>query len=130
MRKNFIITFLLGLLLPLYGSVFANSAEFFVGDDGHNILIRQQLDSSSAAPRAPAYNPFFAYEDGTCVTLGSMSPYGVVSVTLVSTAGDYYQALFDTEDVQILVPISGATGHYALTLVTEGGLVFVGEFDV
>ena len=59
-----------------------------------------------------------------------MSPYGVVSVTLVSTAGDYYQTFFDTEDVQLVVPISGETGHYTLTLVTERGLVFKGEFDL
>ena len=59
-----------------------------------------------------------------------MSSYGVVSVTLVSTAGDYYATYFDTEDGLILIPISGITGHYTLTLVTEGGLVFEGEFEI
>lgn len=130
MKKNFFLLFLTGLLLFLCSSVFANSAEFYVGDEQHDILICPKTDSSSGAPRSPAYNPFFAYEDGTCVTLGSMSPYGVVSVTLVSTAGDYYQTFFDTEDLQIVIPISGSTGHYTLTLVTERGLVFEGEFEI
>lgn len=129
MKTNYFTLFLVGLLLFLCGSVFAHSAGFVVGDEQHDILICQQSDGSSGAPRS-SFNPFFAYEDGTCVTLGSMSPCGDVSVTLVSTAGDYYQTVFDTEDLQIVIPISGETGHYTLTLVTERGLVFKGEFDL
>lgn len=48
----------------------------------------------------------------------------------VSTAGDYYQTIFDTEDLQIVIPISGETGHYTLMLVTERDLVFEGEFEI
>lgn len=118
---------LCSLLLPFQGNCASRTLN---SNDEHDITIGPSTNDPFGAPRAPAYNPFFAYEDGTCVTLGSMSPYGVVSVTLVSTAGDYYQTFFDTEDVQIVIPISGSTGHYTLTLVTEGGLVFEGEFEV
>ena len=118
---------LCSLLLPFQGNCASRTLN---SNDEHDITIEPSTNDPFGAPRAPAYNPFFAYEDGTCVTLGSMSPYGVVSVTLVSTAGDYYQTFFDTEDVQLVVPISGETGHYTLTLVTERGLVFKGEFDL
>lgn len=118
---------LCSLLLPFQGN---SASRTLNSNDEHDITIEPSTNDPFGAPRAPAYNPFFAYEDGTCVTLGSMSPYGVVSVTLVSTAGDYYQTVFDTEDLQIVIPISGETGHYTLTLVTERGLVFKGEFDL
>ena len=129
MRKHLFILSLAGLLLSLCGNVYAYSEGFLAGDGQHDILIRQQSDGSSGAPRS-TFNPFFAYEDGTCVTLGSVSPGGNVSVTLVSTAGDYYQTIFDTEDMQIVIPISGGMGHYTLRLVTERDLVFEGEFEI
>lgn len=118
---------LCSLLLPFQGNCASRTLN---SNDEHDITIVPSTNDPFGAPRAPAYNPFFAYEDGTCVTLGSMSPYGVVSVTLVSTAGDCYQTFFDTEDVHLVIPISGETGHYTLTLVTERGLVFKGEFDI
>ena len=64
------------------------------------------------------------------VLLGSQFEYGVVAVTLISTAGDFYETQFDTEDGQIIIPISGDAGHYILTLVTELGVVFEGMFDI
>lgn len=108
----------------------ANPLETLSRGDEPIIIRPRPITSTGHGSRTPVYNPFFAYEDGTCVTLGSMSSYGVVSVTLVSTAGDCYQTFFDTEDLQLVIPISGSTGHYTLTLVTEGGLVFEGEFEV
>lgn len=99
--------------------------------EGHiPILYKPDSNELPDTPRIPSFNPFFAYEDGSSVTLGSVSPYGDVAVTLVSTAGDYYQTVFDTEDGQVIIPISGDAGHYSLTLVTERGLVFEGEFDL
>lgn len=94
------------------------------------ILIRQQSTNQPSAPRTPAFNPFFAQLEDTHVLLGCTSPYGVVDVTLVSTAGDNYNTDFDTEDWTIIIPVSGNTGHYTLTLLTESGTVFVGEFDM
>lgn len=46
MRNSLIILFLSGLLLSLCGSMYANSAGFFAGDEQHDIIIRQQSDSS------------------------------------------------------------------------------------
>lgn len=118
----------LGLLLFFQENVFGKVS--IVCDVQHDIVIEPSTSEQPDVPRTPSFNPFFAYEDGSSVTLGSVSPYGDVAVTLVSTAGDYYQTVFDTEDGQVIIPISGDAGHYSLTLVTERGLVFEGEFDL
>lgn len=81
-------------------------------------------------PRSPVYNPFYAFQDDCSVILGCLSPYGDVSVTLESSAGDDYYTIFDTEGGQIIIPISGMSGHYTLTIVCAGGIVFGGEFDL
>lgn len=81
-------------------------------------------------PRSPVYNPFYAFQGDCSVILGCLSPYGDVSVTLESSAGDDYYTIFDTEDGQIIIPISGMSGHYTLTIVCAGGIVFGGEFDI
>ena len=63
-----------------------------------------------------------------CVVLTCVSPCGDVEVTLESTAGDWYQTVFDTLDGAILIPASGDSGHYTLTLVASDGTTYEGEF--
>ena len=60
--------------------------------------------------------------------LGCNDSIGDVTVTLESTAGDWYQTVFDTSDGAILVPTSGLTGHYVLTIETADHTVYEGEF--
>jgi len=73
---------------------------------------------------------FFAeYNDLlNCVVLTCVSPCGDVEVTLESTAGDWYQTVFDTLDGAILIPASGDSGNYALTIVASDGTTYEGEF--
>lgn len=97
-------------------------------DEGTRILIRQIPPVSSNAPRLPIYNPFFAELVNGIVLLGSYSYYGVVDVTLTSTAGDDYSTVFDTADGTIVIPISGSPGEYTLLITTASGLEFIGEF--
>ena len=75
--------------------------------------------------------PFIAtfYPNSSFVCVRSSSPCGEVNLTLSSTAGDFYQILFDTEDGSILVPISGNSGCYTIMLVTASGQVYEGEFS-
>ena len=106
------------------------SGKTSVSKDQTPILIRHQSINQPSAPRSTEFNPFYAQLEDTYVLLGSTSPYGVVAVTLVSSAGDNYSTYFDTEDWTINIPVSGNTGHYTLTLVAESGEVFMGEFDL
>ncbi len=97
--------------------------------DGHIIIILNP-DAPIGAPRSPVFNPFTAYLNGDAVVLNCSTSFGNVAVTLVSTAGDYYTTVFDTEDSTIIIPVSGLSGHYTLLLTTASGSQFIGEFEM
>lgn len=96
--------------------------------DGNGITLHEVSDDAIEAPRSAV--PFLAeYNDLlNCVVLTCVSPCGDVEVTLESTAGDWYQTVFDTLDGTILIPASGDSGHYTLTLVASDGTTYEGEF--
>ena len=60
----------------------------------------------------------------------SVSPVGEVDVFLVSTAGDYYSTVFDTQDGSIILPISGDAGTYTINVTTPDGQEYEGEFEI
>lgn len=126
--KTIIAYVIVGALFSVSNLV--NAVESHSGCSGNDILIVQRPLAPQGAPRTTVPNPFFATQETNFVLLGSLFEYGVVSVTLISTAGDYYQTVFDTEEGHVIIPISGDAGHYSLTLVTERGLVFEGDFDL
>jgi hypothetical protein len=97
-------------------------------NDGETIAIRADSVVPPGAPHAPVYNPFFATLESGFVLLGSSSYFGVVDVSLTSTAGDDYSTVFDTADGTIVIPISGSQGDYTLLITTASGLEFIGEF--
>ena len=63
-----------------------------------------------------------------CVILTCTESCGDVTVTLTSTAGDWYQTVFDTSDGAAIIPASGDSGNYTLSIVTNDGTHYVGEF--
>lgn len=131
MQKNLktILSYIIvGALFCVSSLVFAE--ESHSACSGNDILIAQRPLTPQGAPRTTVPNPFFATQETRFVLLGSQFEYGVVAVTLISTAGDYFTTDFDTEDGQIIIPISGMSGHYTLTIVCAGGIVFGGEFDI
>ncbi len=97
-------------------------------NDPEQIIISQSSTIPPGSPRMPAYNPFFAELVNGNVLLGSFSYFGIVDVSLTSTAGDDYSTVFDTADGTIIIPISGNTGDYTLLITTASGLEFLGEF--
>ena len=98
--------------------------------DGTVILIEPRNDSHDGEPRGPVFNPFTAYLLNNTVVLESDMSYGLVNVILVSTAGDYYSTLFDTEDGTILIPVSGNSGDYSILITTLSGAQFIGTFSI
>jgi hypothetical protein len=99
-------------------------------DDPEEIIISQSSTIPSGSPRMPAYNPFFAEFANGNVLLGSYTYYGIVDVSLTSTAGDDYSTVFDTADRTIIIPVSGYAGDYTLLITTASGLEYVGEFSI
>lgn len=92
------------------------------------ILLQNPDALPGGAPRTAV--PFFAeyFDTLSAVMLGSSESIGDVTVRLTSTAGDWYQTEFDTSDGAILVPASGLSGHYVLTIETSDHTVYEGEF--
>ncbi len=97
---------------------------------GHTIIITQIPDAPDA-PRTPVVCPFIAeLMDGSdSVLLEATDTVGIVYVQISSTAGDNYSTYFDTSDGSIILPISGYTGYYTLT-INFSGVQFVGEFTI
>lgn len=96
--------------------------------DGESIVIRADSVTLPGIPHIPVYNPFYAERVSTNVILGCYSSFGIVDVSLTSTAGDDYSTVFDTADGTIIIPISGNSGDYTLLITTDSGLEFIGEF--
>lgn len=63
-----------------------------------------------------------------CVILTCTESCGDVTVTLTSTAGDWYQTVFDTSDGVAIIPASGDSGNYTLSIDTGDGTHYAGEF--
>ena len=98
--------------------------------DGESIVISPISTDAPGIPRGPVFNPFTAYRLNNAIVLASDTSYGLVNVTLISTAGDYYTIVFDTEDGSILIPISGNVGEYTLMLTDPAGAQFIGTFEI
>ena len=98
--------------------------------DGEAIEVHPVNTEVSGIPRGPVFNPFTAYRLNNTVVLESDTSYGVVNITLVSTAGDYYTTVFDTEDGSILIPISGNSGDYSLLITDLSDAQFIGTFAI
>lgn len=102
-----------------------------VSMQGHVIIIIQKPDPEED-PRSSIVNPFHAelLEETNSVLLGVTNTIGTVSVQITSTAGDNFSTYFDTSDGSILLPISGYTGYYTLTISLADGTLYVGEFTI
>lgn len=97
--------FLFTLIILMTGAGCINSvnAATISSPDGDCPIIVQPFESETPGnPRGPVFNPFTAHRLNNTVVLESDTSYGLVNVTLVSTAGDYITTLFDTDDVSIL----------------------------
>lgn len=130
MKKIPLLLSVIGLITVSMMQPVSMSAMRVQGDDPTLIVILPPVISPEGAPRSPAFNPFTAYLNGDAVVLNCSAPYGDVAVTLVSTAGDYYTTVFDTEDGSVIIPVSGLSGHYTLLLTIASGSQFMGEFDI
>ncbi len=128
MFKKALFQFLTALLLTGFGFFLNAHVSNQSPGTGNPIVIRPSEGEISGAPRGPVFNPFTALCWDDFIVVNCLVPYGDVMVTLLSSAGDNYTTVFDTSDESIIIPISGNAGNYTLTLVTQGGITFEGEF--
>ena len=95
---------------------------------GTPIIITQEHDQLLGPPRTSI--PFFAEYSDDYVLLGASISCGTVAVRITSSAGDDYSTNFISSMGMILLPISGDSGQYLLSLTTSDGLRFVGRFTI
>ena len=95
-------------------------------------IIRIPGTPSQDLGRGQEPQPFLAeYNDlWNCVILTCTESCGDVTVTLTSTAGDWYQTVFDTSAGTAIIPASGDSGSYTLSIVTNDGTHYYGEFII
>lgn len=99
--------------------------------DGTQVpLFKSEPTDLSTAPRTPSIVPFSAELFSSFIILSADSTMGVTEVSLISTAGDNYETAFDTADGNIVIPISGSTGYYLLTISMVSGAQYYGEFEL
>ena len=128
MKHLKLISLLSGLAMiaaPVFASI--NENEKIAKDE--TIVIVPLPDVAVGTPRTQ--HPFFAeYKDAFNLVLVGCNDASVgdVTVTISSSAGDWYQTVFDTSNGSILLPVSGESGSYTLTLVTSNGTTYIGEF--
>jgi len=122
----------LSSLAILVISIFSSPLEASLSKDDIIIVIAPRPAIPEEGPRTTVSVPFYAeYNDLLdAVIIGSVVELEDVSVMVDSSAGDWYQTVFDTEDGPLLIPVSGDSGHYSLTLITSDNTVYVGEFDL
>ena len=126
--RNKLILKAVGVILLVISVSFSASALMNGNSDGNTITIHNVSHELQGGPRSVV--PFYAeYNDlMNTVMLGCSDSLGDVTVRLESTAGDWYQTVFDTEDGMILIPASGDEGYYTLTIVTSDNTTYQGEF--
>lgn len=130
MKTNKLLHQLFCLVLATVGTLlFAEGRANNLRDQERINIVQTPLESPGG-PRSAV--PFEAeYDDApNYVILTCTSPCGDVSVALTSTAGDWYQTVFDTSDGVLIIPVSGESGFYTLTITTSDNTVYVGEFNL
>lgn len=116
------------MLLSLFGIIARVTAH--VKESNPVIDITKKPTGSGTRPRSIDDVQLFAVVCDTYVQVYSDSNIGEVDVLLVSTAGDYYSTVFDTQDGSIILPISGDAGTYTINVTTPDGQEYEGEFEI
>lgn len=112
-------------LTSIHGGLLASSLQ------GKTIIIVQR-PTTPDEPRCPMLNPFVGelMDSHEAVLLSVTHTCGTVYVQMTSTAGDDYSTYFVTSNGAILLPISGNSGDYFLTIILSNGTIFDGEFTL
>lgn len=127
MKKTCMIGLAFCLTLASSLPCFAGSTSKKVEDNTPIIIYQDSLELTDA-PRSN--NPFFAELSDGYVLLGASTTCGTVSVRITSTAGDDFNTYFDTSSGVIILPVSGNTGSYLLSITTSDGAHYIGEFTI
>lgn len=96
------------------------------------ITIRPGGESSSnVRPRIPAFIPITGLYDDGRVILDFIEEIGTLNITVANqSTGEMYFDYCDSTDGHFEMEISASKGNYLLTIQTENGTIYYGDFTL
>ena len=99
--------------------------------DNDTILITPPPAGGPNGPRSSLYNPFAAYHTtGYVIITSEDNTYGEVCIQIENPDFSISETLFDTSDGIVYCPIVESAGYYHISIITEQGYVFTGDFYI
>lgn len=118
--------------LMLSAAALAAPAGKTMGDEVNVPLQTRNEGAQESRPRVPALIPFSVMADTDLCVVYVSSIYDSVEVSAVLEnlmTGELVSYTFDSSDVAVL-PFSGDSGLWRITLTLENGTDYVGEFEI
>ena len=96
------------------------------------ITIRPGGESSSnIRPRTPAFIPITGLYDDGRIILDFIEEIGTLNITVENqSTGEMYFDYCDSADGHFEMEISASKGNYLLTIQTENGTIYYGDFTL
>lgn len=88
-------------------------------------------DSQITRPRTPAFIPITGLYDNGRVILDFIEEIGTLNITVANqSTGEMYFDYCDSADGHFEMEISASKGNYLLTIQTENGTIYYGDFTL
>lgn len=88
-------------------------------------------ESQITRPRTPAFIPITGMYDDGRVILNFIEEIGTLNITVANqSTGEMYFDCCDSADGHFEIEISASKGNYLLTIQTENGTTYYGEFTL
>lgn len=88
-------------------------------------------DSQITRPRTPAFIPITGLYDNGRVILDFIEEIGTLNITVTNqSTGEMYFDYCDSADGHFEMEISASKGNYLLTIQTENGTIYYGDFTL
>ena len=88
-------------------------------------------ESQITRPRTPAFIPITGMYDDGRVVLDFIEEIGTLNITVANqSTGEMYFDCCDSADGHFEMEISASKGNYLLTIQTENGTIYYGDFTL
>lgn len=112
-------------------AVSASTSKDDIKTEPINIRHGSGNDSQITRPRIPAFIPITGMYDDGRVILDFIEEIGTLNITVANqSTGEMYFDCCDSADGHFEMEISASKGNYLLTIQTENGTTYYGEFTL
>ncbi len=112
-------------------AVSASTSKDDIKTEPINIRHGSGNDSQITRPRIPAFIPITGMYDDGRVILDFIEEIGTLNITVANqSTGEMYFDCCDSADGHFEMEISASKGNYLLTIQTENGTIYYGDFTL